>query len=207
MGDEDDGGAGGAKLAQDREEPIDLRRGQGRGRFVQDQQPGIAAQRAGDLDDLALRQRELANRPAKIDILAQPVDERLCLGAHRRHVDPEAARLVAEMDVLGRVQIADQAGILIDHGDAPPAGIGGAGEQRGHAVEAQVPRVRLIGAGENAHQGRFAGAVLADERMDLARPAVEGNVPQRLHAGERLGDSFDREGRCRLAHHLRGETV
>src|SRR4029079_9739551 len=57
-----------------------------------------------------------------------------------------------------------------------------------------------VGRNETAgdpQQGRFPGSVLPDERVDLARPAVDADVPQRLDGAERLGDALHRENRRR----------
>src|SRR5437879_11802997 len=43
-----------------------------------------------------------------------------------------------------------------------------------------------IDAAENLHQGRLAGAVLADQRMDLPRLHREVDVAQGLNAGKTL---------------------
>ena len=45
--------------------------------------------------------------------------------------------------------------------------------------------VRLVDAGHDLDQRRFAGAVLAEQRMHLAGPHVEADVGERAHARER----------------------
>jgi len=45
------------------------------------------------------------------------------------------------------------------------------------------------GAGDDVDQGRLAGAVLAEQHVDLASPEVEIDIIQRQHAREALGDS------------------
>ena len=44
-------------------------------------------------------------------------------------------------------------------------------------------------SGEDFHQGRLAGAVLAHQRMHFAAPQVEVDVAQRRDAGEGFGDA------------------
>ena len=44
--------------AHDREQPLDLGTGQCRGGLVHDQDPGVEAQRLGDLDDLLVGDRQ-----------------------------------------------------------------------------------------------------------------------------------------------------
>ena len=48
--------------------------------------------------------------------------------------------------------------------------------------------VGLVGARQDLHQRRLAGAVLAHQRLDLAAPGLELDVVERLHAREGLGD-------------------
>ena len=50
-----------------------------------------------------------------------------------------------------------------------------------------VPDARLMHARENLDERRFAGAVVADERNDLARMDVELDVGQRRDRAEILG--------------------
>ncbi len=58
----------------------------------------------------------------------------------------------------------------------------------GLAVDQNFAAVRLVDAGHDLDQGRFAGAVLAEQRMNLAGFEREGNVVERLRRGEALGD-------------------
>ena len=57
---------------------------------------------------------------------------------------------------------------------------------RGSAKRTGAPSIEdlaLVGrddARENVHQGRLAGAVLAEQRMDFAAPQIEIDAPQRL---------------------------
>ena len=58
----------------------------------------------------------------------------------------------------------------------------------GCAVEADLAGIGPVDAGEDLHQRRLAGAVLADERDDLAARDVEVHLVQRDDAGKTLGD-------------------
>src|SRR4029450_6384201 len=57
------------------------------------------------------------------------------------------------------------------------------------------PRVPPVGAGDDADERALARAVLAHEGVDLARPELERDVPQRAHAREGLGDRGQPEER------------
>ena len=67
--------------------------------------------------------------------------------------------------------------MLVDHADAAGDRIGRAGRcVTGSAVEQDLA---LVGRGqpvEDVHQGRLAGAVLAEQGVDLAGPDVEVDV-------------------------------
>ena len=54
------------------------------------------------------------------------------------------------------------------------------------AVDQQPPAVGLVDAGEDLHERRLAGAVLADERVRLAGVELDRAVLERLHRAEAL---------------------
>ena len=54
------------------------------------------------------------------------------------------------------------------------------------AVDADLALVRLQVAGEDVHQRRFAGAVLADDGVDLAGPEVDETRSSASTPGNRL---------------------
>ncbi len=62
------------------------------------------------------------------------------------------------------------------------------------AVEAQLTAVRAEGAREDLEQRRLAGAVLADERVRLARRDVEADAAERAHGAERLAEVAEGDG-------------
>ena len=61
------------------------------------------------------------------------------------------------------------------------------------AIYDELARIMRDHAGEDVHQRRFAGAVLAEQRMDLAGPDIEIDVVQRAHAWEGLAYAFGRQ--------------
>ena len=66
-----------AQAVQDRVDALDVRRGERRGRLVEDQELRIAAERLGDLDHLPARQRQVADPRARVDVLAADPGEQL----------------------------------------------------------------------------------------------------------------------------------
>ena len=113
----------------------------------------------------------------------------------RRMMPKRVDGLAAGIDVLGDAERADEAALLVDHGDA---GLGRAllveaGDRR--AVELDGAAVGPVDAGDEMHQRRLAGAVLADQRMDLAAPHLERDVVDGPHAREGLDDVADGQTR------------
>ena len=112
------------------------------------------------------------------------------LVAHGAPVDPArpGARRVAEEDVLGDGELGKQQQLLIDRRDAGALGVVGRGEAGLAAVDQDRARVGLVDARTDLDQRRLAGAVLAEQRMDLAGVHVERDAGERAHARERLLD-------------------
>ncbi len=92
--------------------------------------------------------------------------------------------------------------MLMDHADSGgERGAGTAGRQRlGRAVGCRNQDAALIGrvvAEEDVHQRRLAGAVLAEQRQDLARVQVERDRvvrDERAEALRHVGDAEDEGG-------------
>jgi hypothetical protein len=166
--------------------------------FVHDHQPGRESDGARDRHHLLRRGREIMQRAAHVDRNAEPGQQRRRLLVHPRPVEqPEAAFLAAEADVLGDRAIADEIDLLIDRADSGVlAGERGSNLERSPG-ERHLAGVTAVIAGENLDERRFAGAVLADQRVHLARRHREFGVGERGDAGELLVDAAHREqGRC-----------
>ena len=67
-------------------------------------------------------------------------------------------------------------------------------------VEGELAAVRRVDAGEDVEQAGLAGAVGADEAVDLAAIDGEGHVGERLHAAEALVDARSGQQRGARAH-------
>ena len=61
------------------------------------------------------------------------------------------------------------------------------------ALELEGAGVGRVDAGDDLHQRRLAGAVLAHQRVHMAALQAELHVVERQHAGERLADVVDLE--------------
>ena len=65
------------------------------------------------------------------------------------------------------------------------------------AAHQDLARVGLVQPEHDVHQRALAGAVLAQQAVDLALVQRQVDVLVGDHAGERLGDPADLEHRCR----------
>ncbi len=94
-----------------------------------------------------------------------------------------AGELARGEDVLGDRQIAEQVELLEHDADAARHRVARRGERHLLAVEQDPAVRRLLDAGDDLHQRRLAGAVLADQHVDRAAPDLEVRA---LH-GDRAG--------------------
>ncbi|BAB51502.1 mll4969 [Mesorhizobium japonicum MAFF 303099] len=200
---EDDADAVGLQRLDDVEQFVGLGERQAGCRLVEDDQPCLDRQRLGDLDHLLLRQRQGSDLRIGGEIGADALQERRHHLAQLRAVDefqrPGAQRLAAEEDVGGDVEIFEQIEFLVDEGDARTQAAFDTQPLMGGAVDRDRAGVRRGDAAEDLHQGRLAGAVLADQADDLARPDLHGEAIQRDDA--RIGlahalEAEERRGRC-----------
>ena len=69
------------------------------------------------------------------------------------------------------------------------------------------PEFRLEDAGDDLDQRRFSGAVLADERVDVAAPDVKTHIGKGVRRSEGLGEPNDAKGwRAKLRRHAPGRS-
>ena len=133
--------------------------------------------RAGvEIDPVALE--DLAGARA----LGAPVD--------RRRRAETARRAVPDEEVLDHVKLAGETEILVDEGKADHARP--AERHRERHVDAVQPqlaaRLGLVVAGEDLDERRLAGAVLAQQRDDLAGVDRDVDAAERLEGAEALGE-------------------
>src|SRR6185436_19414621 len=94
-------------------------------------------------------------------------------------------------------QIGKDVQLLMNEADAKPQRVVDRMNSDWLAVETERACVRLDDAAEHLHQCRFARAVLADQRDDLARVDRERDILQRHRAGEAFADVVHFEQRNR----------
>jgi hypothetical protein len=87
--------------------------------------------------------------------------------------------LLTEDDVVDHSHVVHQTEMLVHHGDAAGESIRWARRVIRPPVEAHGALIREMHAEDQIAQGRFAGAVLAENAMHLARHDVERGVRHR----------------------------
>ena len=206
VADEDDRVALCLQLAQDAEDLLRLLRRQHRRWLVQHQHPRVAVQGLQDLDPLLPADRQGADRLVRVDLPAEPVAELpdAVLGCRAVQEYPPRHRLLAEQDVLGHRQHRHQHEVLVDHADAAPDGVVRAGDLDCLAVEQDLAGIGHGQAVEDVHEGALAGAVLAEQGVDLPLADLEVDAVVGHDPGVALGDAAHLEhGRFRPARRRR----
>ncbi len=195
--DQDDGGAARAQLAQHLEQLERLLRRQHRGRLVEHQQARVAVERLQDLGPLLHADADVLHprgrdRPAGRSGRTVRATRR---SASAMSMNGAAAGLGREDDVLGHRHHRDQHEVLVHHADAGLDGVGAGGEVLGRALEHDLALVGPVQAVQAVHQRRLARAVLAEQRVHLARPHVEIDAVVRGEVAEALRDAPELEHR------------
>ena len=197
MADEDDAVALVAEPAQDGEDLLRLLGREDGGRLVEDQDPGLAIEGLEDLDPLLPADRQATDLLVRVDLetesLAELADAPTGLGPVEE--DRVGHRLVAQQDVLGDGEDRHEHEVLVDHADAAGDGVGRAGDLDRLAVEQDLALVRRGEAVEDVHQRGLARAVLAEQRVDLARADGQVDVVVGQDARVALGDAAHLERR------------
>jgi hypothetical protein len=191
VGDVDDRHAAAREIADHLEQPPHLGVGQRGRRLVHHEDPDVAAERLGHLDELLLGDAAVPHLAARAQPQAQAGQQLGRTGVRGGAVAgaPGRAGLPAEDDVVRDGQLRHEVQLLVDHGDAVPRGVLRGVDRHlltGHLDDALVVAVH---AGEDVHQRGLARAVLTEQRGHL--PGVHGQVDagQRAHAGEALADA------------------
>ena len=194
VGDQDHGPALFPERGQDPEQLVGLLRRQHPGRFVQDQGLGAAVQRLEDLHPLLDADRQVADRG--IDVHLQPVLPRQVGQRVARAAQAALQKrgaLGAQQDVLQHRQGLHQHEVLVDHADAGGDRVARAGDRRRPAGYLDRAGVGAVEPVEDAHQGRLAGAVLADDAVNGPGRHHQRHVAVGLHGAEPLVDPPQRD--------------
>src|SRR5215469_7755307 len=85
--------------------------------------------------------------------------------------------------------------MLVHHADAEGDGIGRPGDEDGFAVDQDLAAIGLVKPAEDAHQGRFAGAVLSNDAGDRPRCDAERNVTVGVNRAKALVNMAKLDGK------------
>src|SRR5690606_8582436 len=184
VGNIDDADALPLQVVDDTEKNIHLRGRKRRSRFVEDEDAGIFGQRLGDFHDLLLPDAQIAKRRIRIDVLLQPLHQGA--GRSRLHAlgEVEAAErlCMADEHVLGDRQVRKQVELLENDADTVPCRIVLVCKDDYVPIEFYRAAIELLHAGNDLHQGRFAGTIFPDQHVHSAHAQVEIDVLQGLRA-------------------------
>jgi hypothetical protein len=193
--DEDDARAVGLERLEHAEQVARLLRGEDGGRLVEHEDARVAVQRAQDLHALLHADADVLDARVGVDGQAVAIGELAHARAGSLDVEQQAApRLVGQHDVLGHGHDRDEHEVLVDHADAEVDGLQRRSDADGPAVDAHLALVGLVQPVEDAHERRLAGAVLPEQRVDLAGPQVEVDAIVGDDRPEALRDPAQLEG-------------
>ena len=173
-------------------ERTDLVGRQGGGGLVENEDHRVAAQRLGDLHQLALAHRQGADPVVDRAGRLEPLEKRARYRALPLAVDDaETALLLAEEDVVDDRERLDQAQVLEDDRDPGVDGLA-----RGQRRVRPARHVDLTGVGreraaERLDQRGLAGAVVPEQGVDLAGLDGEVHAAERVDPAEGLAQSGD----------------
>ncbi len=177
--DEDEAAARRPQPPQHREQPLDLGRRERRGRLVQNDDPRAGEQHAAELDQLLQAEGQATHARARIDVDAEAAaDARRASRAIRRQRRCRAGwsagvpRKTFSATVSSGTMQSSWCTMPM------PAASASRAERKctGAAVDAHGALIVGMHAGDDLHQRALAGAVLADEAVDLARAQREVDV-------------------------------
>ena len=186
VGDEDDGQTPLDEAAHQRAEFLDALRRQHGGRFVEDEQAAVAHHGAQDLDLLLLAQRQLGylgmQADGDVERLRDLGDARFQeIELGRCHHGPPSSRFSATVSVGTSIMCWKTVPMPSDRAwRGEVIGVG-------RAVDQDATLVGLLQSRQHADQRRLAGAVLAEQDMDLARADSQVDTVIGDDAGKALG--------------------
>ena len=193
MRDEQDRDTGLREPSQHVEQLVGLLRREHRRRLIHDQQRRVLQQAADNLDALLLADRQIVDAGMRVDANA-------IFGRHPAHplgkIGKRFAWRQGQRDILGHGQRLEQGKMLENHTDAEIARMLRAADGHRSATPFEPPRIGLQQAIYHFHEGRLAGAVLAEKRVDLALPDAERHIVISREVPEFLADSGRIQKRC-----------
>ena len=161
MGDEKDALALVAQSVQNLEESCAFLGGQNGCRLIQNQQAAVPDQQLDQFDPLLGAYRQLPDRIIQIKVELELVEDLLHLLFILAPGKEQGNAIQCQQDVFKNRVGGDQHEMLMDHADAYGQRIPRAVEMNRCAVKQDLASIRSVKAGQDVHQGAFAGTVLA----------------------------------------------
>jgi len=182
---------------QDRKQSRNLAVVEARCRLIENQHARVDRDCSRDRDHLLHGDRIGIERARDVDGKIQVRKHLACARMDGFPVDRAALhRLPADKDVLRYRQVRAQVHFLIDRLDSRRFRVERSREAHGLPAQPDLASIMSEHARQHVDERRFARAVLAHQRMDLAGKEPEIHLLQRLHARERLVDAGHFEDRC-----------
>ena len=189
VGDEKDGLSFRREIFHDLHELVDFLRGQNCRRLVEDQNLVVPVEHLENFGSLLHTDGDILYLCVRVD--AQAVLLRQGEDLFPRLLLLQKARFIglhAEDDIVEHREALDQLEVLVYHADVEVVRVVGVADPDDLSVLLDDAALGLIQAKEHAHQGRFAGAVFAEQRVNFPLFQLEGNVVIGADAGEFLCD-------------------
>ena len=188
--DVDDGQTLRLQIADDAEQALNLLAGERGGGLVHDDDLGLGAQHLCDLHQLRVALADLGDVHGGIQMLQTHLPEQLLrLGDGLFLVDEQGVLLgkAADQQVFIDGDALCEAQLLIHHADAVLLGHVRRMEQALLAVDVDVAGVIAVQTGKNLHQRGLAGAVFAEQGVDLALLHTEIHLVDSERSRKTLG--------------------
>src|SRR5699024_3244487 len=187
VGDVDDGHAARPQVLDDAKEHVDLGIRKRRSGLIHDEHLRIHHQGLCDLDHLLLADGAVARPTVQIDPELQPFEDLFGLTPHEAHIEQAEFRMfIADEEVLQHRQLRPDVELLMDEHDPRFFSFLEIRVIHLRPVPHNLAPVIRMDTREYFHQRRFAGAVLAHERMDRRIPEYEIHTEEHFVGPERL---------------------
>ena len=173
--------------AQEAEHLIGFAGRQHRGRLVEDQEALVEIELLQDFELLLLAGREAGDRNLQRHLERHLFEEGFEPGDLLPPIDDRRGMGARDDEILRRRQRGDQREMLVDHADAMRMRVARRGDHLLLAVDQHAAARRLVEAHDAFDERRLAGAVLAEQRMQRARPDMDRDILQRHQRSEDLG--------------------
>ena len=168
VGDEENALALGGQILHDGHELLDFLRRQHGGGLVENQDFIVPVQHLEDFGPLLHTHGDILNDGVGVHGQAVLLRQGHNLFPGLGLLEETAlGGLRAEDDVVQNAEAFHQLEVLVHHADAQGVGVVGVMDGDGLAVLADFALLRLVETEENAHQGGFAGAVFAQQCVNL----------------------------------------